>query len=161
MRVTVTNRETLVPTGLPYHKTSISQNNSIHKEISKKNTHRISQQNSQGDPTKELAIRFQKQIHTEISQEISQENSQRNRQQGLGVAGAAKHLQVLDVKTWRKRLFQLVGLLGVNDDKSVKVSGASDLELDVRLGLHDLDRPGILSARREEEVLDFVDLLWL
>ena len=79
----------------------------------------------------------------------------------MGVAGAAKHLQVLDVKTWRKRLFQLVGLLGVNDDKSVKVSGASDLELDVRLGLHDLDRPGILSARREEEVLDFVDLLWL
>jgi len=75
-------------------------------------------------------------------------------------AEAMKHLQVLHVKSWRKRLLQLVSLLGVTDDEGVQVPGASDLELDVRLGLHDLDRPGVLSARREEKVLDFVNLLW-
>jgi len=66
-------------------------------------------------------------------------------------AEAMKHLQVLHVKSWRKRLLQLVSLLGVTDDEGVQVPGASDLELDVRLGLHDLDRPGVLSARREEK----------
>ena len=87
-------------------------------------------------------------------------NSQQKRD-SREVAGAAKHLQVLDVKTWRKRLLQLVGLFGVTHDEGVEVPGAPHLELDVRFGLHDLDRPGILSARREEEVLDFVNLLWL
>lgn len=36
-------------------------------------------------------------------------------------------------------MLQLVGLLGIVDDKGVQVSAASNLELDVLLGLHDFD----------------------
>ena len=41
--------------------------------------------------------------------------------------------------TRRQRLLQLVGLVGIRHDQGVQVSAAANLELDIRLGLHDLD----------------------
>ena len=43
--------------------------------------------------------------------------------------GSESLLQVLDVESWRKRLLQLVGLVGVCDTQSVQVLGATHFEL--------------------------------
>lgn len=62
-------------------------------------------------------------------------------------------LEFLDLEAGRQRLLQLVCLLLVVDDQGVEEAGASDLELDVVGVLLDLDAPGVLPARLQEEVL--------
>ena len=64
-------------------------------------------------------------------------------------------------QTWRERLLELVGLVGVVDAEGVEVLGAAHLELDGVLGPLDPHRPRVLPPRRQQEVLDLVDLLRL
>lgn len=64
-------------------------------------------------------------------------------------------------RTWRERLLELVGLVGVVDAEGVEVLGAAHLELDGVLGTLDPHRPRVLPPRRQQEVLDLVDLLRL
>lgn len=64
-------------------------------------------------------------------------------------------------RTWRERLLELVGLVGVVDAEGVEVLGAAHLELDGVLGPLDPHRPRVLPPRRQQEVLDLVDLLRL
>ena len=63
--------------------------------------------------------------------------------------------------TGRKRLLELVGLVRVGNAERVQVLGAADLELGDPVALLDLDALRVLSARRQEELLDVVDLLGL
>jgi hypothetical protein len=65
------------------------------------------------------------------------------------------------VVTWREGLLELVGLVGVEDAEGVEVAGAAHLELDGVLGPLDPHRPRVLAPRRQQEVLDLVDLLRL
>ena len=65
----------------------------------------------------------------------------------------------MDGKTGGQRLLQLVGFFGVEDAEGVEVLGAPDFELDDILGALDLDAPGVLAPRRQEEVLDLINLL--
>lgn len=65
----------------------------------------------------------------------------------------------MDSKTRGQGLLQLISLVGVEDAQGVQVLGAPDFELDDILGALDLDAPGVLAPGRQEEVLDFVDLL--
>lgn len=65
------------------------------------------------------------------------------------------------IRTWGERLLELVGLVGVEDAEGVEVLGAPNLELDGVLGPLDPHRPRVLPPRRQEEVLDLVDLLRL
>ena len=64
-------------------------------------------------------------------------------------------------RTWWEGLLELVGLVGVEDAERVEVPGAAHLELDGVLGPLDPHRPRVLPARRQQEVLDLVDLLRL
>lgn len=64
-------------------------------------------------------------------------------------------------RTWRERLLELVGLVGVVDAEGVEVPGAAHLELDGALGPLDPHGPRVLPPRRQQEVLDLVDLLRL
>lgn len=68
-------------------------------------------------------------------------------------------LNLLDSQTWRERLLELVGLVGVVDAEGVEVPGAAHLELDGVLGPLDPHRPRVLPPCRQQEVLDLVDLL--
>ena len=72
---------------------------------------------------------------------------------------ALSYLDVLSLKTRRQRLSELLGLFRVTDNKSVKVSGATDLELGVSVALADLDHLGIAPASLLKEVTDVGDLL--
>jgi len=58
-------------------------------------------------------------------------------------------------------LLELGGLVGVVDAEGVEVPGAANLELDGALGPLDPHRPRVLPPRRQQEVLDLVDLLRL
>lgn len=62
-------------------------------------------------------------------------------------------------RTWWEGLLELVGLVGIEDAERVEVPGAANLELDGVLGPLDPHRPRVLPARRQQEVLDLVDLL--
>ena len=65
--------------------------------------------------------------------------------------------QLLYCQTRGQELFQLLNFLLVCDDQGVKVPAAANLELHIILVLLDLDRFGILSPGREQEVLDFLN----
>ncbi len=58
-------------------------------------------------------------------------------------------------------LLELVSLVGVGHAEGVEVARAADLELGHVAGLLDLHRPGVLAARRKEELLDLLNLLRL
>jgi hypothetical protein len=64
-------------------------------------------------------------------------------------------------RTRRQRLGELVSLLGIRHAERVQVLGAADLELDDLVGLLDLHRAGVLSARLLKEIADVGDLLRL
>ena len=70
-------------------------------------------------------------------------------------------LDLLDGQTRGQGLLELVRLVGVVDAQRVQVLRAAHLELGARPGLLDLHALRILAARREEEILDLVDLLRL
>ena len=63
--------------------------------------------------------------------------------------------------TRRQALLELVGLVGVGDAERVQVAAAAHLELGHARRLLDLDRPRVLAARGDQELLDLVDLLRL
>ena len=65
-------------------------------------------------------------------------------------------------RTWWEGLLELVGLLGILEDKGVKVTLAADLELDGRglLAALDASRAGVLAAADLDEVLDVGDFSW-
>ena len=54
---------------------------------------------------------------------------------------------------------QFVGFLGISDNQCVHKSGASDLELSLRISLSDLDQLGVASASLLEEITDVSNLL--
>jgi hypothetical protein len=60
-----------------------------------------------------------------------------------------------------QRLLELVGLVGVGDAEGVEVPRAADLELGHLAALLDLHGPRILPPRREEELLNLLNLLGL
>ena len=70
-------------------------------------------------------------------------------------------MSIKAVLTWGKRLLQLVCLLSIKDAEGVQVLGAAHLELDGVLGPLDPHQPRVLPPRRQQEVLDLVDLLRL
>ena len=74
---------------------------------------------------------------------------------------ASCSLDLLDGQTRGQGLLELVRLVGVVDAQRVQVLRAPHLELGARPGLLDLDAARILTARRQEEILDLVDLLRL
>lgn len=74
---------------------------------------------------------------------------------------AGGHGRSSGARTGRERLLELVGLVGVVDAEGVEVPGAAHLELDGALGPLDPHRPRVLPPRRQQEVLDLVDLLRL
>ncbi len=63
--------------------------------------------------------------------------------------------------TWGERLLELLCLVGIRHAERVEVLGAADLELGDTTSLHDLNRPCVLAARSQEEVLDLMNLLGL
>ena len=79
------------------------------------------------------------------------------------------------IQTRRERLLELLGLLGILHHQGVQVLAAAHLELDVILGLHDLDGCilsmfkerilritfGSLATSNDQKVLDLLDLLRL
>ena len=64
--------------------------------------------------------------------------------------------------TWWEGLLELIGLLGILEDKGVKVTLAADLELDGGglLAALDASRAGVLAAADLDEVLDVGDFSW-
>ena len=68
---------------------------------------------------------------------------------------------ILDLEAGRKRLLELLGLLGVLQDESVEVPLAADLELDLLGALVLLDARGrsIASPADLDELLDISDFL--
>ena len=62
-------------------------------------------------------------------------------------------LRMLNLRTWREGLLELVGLVGVEDANGVEVAGAAHLELDGVLGPLDPHRSRVLAPRRQQEVL--------
>eukprot|EP00275_Glaucocystis_incrassata_P000459 EC119323.1.p1 GENE.EC119323.1~~EC119323.1.p1 ORF type:complete len:109 (-),score=14.44 EC119323.1:23-349(-) len=75
------------------------------------------------------------------------------------VISACSSLQILHSQAWGKGLLELVGLLRVCDTQRVQIPTASDFELRYTSRLLDLDRLGVLPTSRQQEVLDFVNLL--
>jgi len=68
-------------------------------------------------------------------------------------------LQLLDGESGREGLLQLLCLFAILNHQSVEVTAASHLELGVALVLLDLDGLGVLPPRRQQKVLDFLNLL--
>lgn len=80
-----------------------------------------------------------------------------------------------NIQTRRERLLELLGLLGILHHQGVQVLAAAHLELDVVLGLHDLNGCilltlrerilkitfGSLATSNDQKVLDLLDLLRL
>lgn len=64
--------------------------------------------------------------------------------------------------TWWEGLLELIGLLGILEDKGVEVTLAADLELDSGglLAALDASRAGVLAAADLDEVLDVGDFSW-
>lgn len=65
-------------------------------------------------------------------------------------------------RTWWEGLLELIGLLGILEDKGVEVTLAADLELDGGglLAALDASRAGVLAAADLDEVLDVGDFSW-
>lgn len=69
-------------------------------------------------------------------------------------------LDGLSLQAWWKGLGQLIGLLCISYHQSVKVSGASDLELCLRITLADFDKLRVRSTCFLQKVTDVCNLLW-
>jgi len=67
--------------------------------------------------------------------------------------------QLLDGEAGREGLLQLLRLFPILDHQRVQITATSHLELGVALVLLDLDRLGVLSSRRQQKVLNFLNLL--
>jgi hypothetical protein len=70
-------------------------------------------------------------------------------------------LKILHLKAWGKRLLQLVRLVRVGNPQCVQVTAAADFELGHIAGLLDFDRLCVLATCRQQEFLNFRDLLRL
>jgi len=68
-------------------------------------------------------------------------------------------LDVFLLKTWGKRLSQLLSLLRVSYNKCIQITAATDLKFGLVASLADLDHLSVTAASLLKEIPDVCDLL--